>query len=1146
MKEKACKLLSLKRSMFMLLLLALTSLSAFAEERTITGTVTDANGPVIGAAVKVSGTTIGTITDIDGNYTFKVPENVKTLEISFVGDETKTVSIKGGRADATLKEQTYVLTDVVAQGYQTVKKRDLVTSIASVGADQIRNMPVTTAGEAMQGKLSGVSVTTTEGAPDADVKIRVRGGTSLTQSNDPLYIVDGFPVSNINDVAPSDIQSMDVLKDAAATAIYGSQGANGVIIITTKDASTDDKDGDCATSFHVDYTGYWGWKKITKTMNLLSARDFALMQYENQFLKSKSNVETKFDAYFDKNYYNEDGSENASYTQTSISDILNTVEGMASTNWQDETFGRTGTNYNNSVTVSGGNKKANFTASYNNIWDKAIMEESQYERDNLSLKAKFQPLSGLTLGFTTRYSKTKVWGAGSNTTDDAGSTTQSRIRNAIQYTPIKLYKVDDGSGDDEEKFGSLYDPLTTISDNYKYKEDVRYSINGYAEYKFLKDWKLRSEIGYDYKHVTTDRFYGTSTYYAQNTGVSGIADGTSSLILTEDLNTKLRNSNTLNYAHKFAKVHNVSVLLGEETLVNEGEENNFYGYGYAGTFSGSEIFNYLGQATTYLSKNYIDPTDNTLSFFARANYDYKGRYYVTGTFRADGSTRFESDNQWGYFPSVALAWRLSDESFMRSFARASKMSNLKVRFSLGEAGNNNVDLGYLHLDYLSGTNTYISTASGSSTSTTLSAGGSDKIAANPNLKWETTTTRDLGIDYGFFNDRISGAFDLYWNTTNDLILKYKLSSGGYNYQYRNIGSTENKGLEFSLNAIILDYQSKNLNYGLTFNGNISHNKQKVTDLGGMDSYTVSTECFSSDNITTTEFLVEDGGEIGNIYGFLSDGWYKASDFSAYNYSSTGKDTWTLASGVVTPYSGIYNGTTAYPGLIKLKDINGDGKVTDDDKTIIGNTMADFTGGFSLSGNVGNDKIGTFDVAANFTYSYGNDVLNLNRLDYSTILTGSDNTSYRNTTSDFSYGKRYSLFSADGTYLPETLSGSASLTGDSYAKMAAQLDAANANATVWSPYQSKYVVTDYEVEDGSFLRFASLTIGYSLPDRIIKKALLTKARFFFTASNLFCWTNYSGFDPEVDTRSSVSPLASGVDFSAYPKSRAFNFGVNLSF
>ncbi len=1096
-----------------------------AQVSEVSGIVTDEYAePVIGVSVMVKGTTTGTITDFDGKYTVSIPSGGSTLVFSYVGMQTQELDITGSVMNVTMLDDSQVLDDVIVTGYGTTKKRDLVTSVASVSGEQLKDIPVTSAAEALQGKLAGVNVTTTEGSPDAEVKIRVRGGTSLTQSSEPLYIVDGFPVSNINDIPPGDIQSMDVLKDAAATAIYGAQGANGVIIITTKDSSAE---GD-KNSLQVDYTGYVGWKKMAKKYDMLDNRDFTLMQYEYAYLtKGKDGLASNFAAYFDQ-YYHDNGQDRN--FQTPINELLDYWGNQPTTDWQEETFGRTGFNSNQSVSVSGGNRNANFNASYNRIDDKAIMEGSEYTRNNLALKAKFKPLKDLTVGFTTRYTNTEVLGAGANTADDAGSKTESRVRNAIAYTPIELLSKDPDSIDDEESFGSLYDPLTTIKDNYKYKTDNKWTMNGYVSFKFLKNYTFRSDLGYESRHIETKRFYGKTTYYSRSGDGAVGGAGTSSAFLINDYSSRLRNSNTLEYKKLFNKTHNLSVLLGEEIIVNKGEITTFRGSGYEGSYVGEDVFNFLNQATYFTFNNYINPNDNMLSFFGRINYDYKGRYYLTATMRSDASTRFNKGNQWGYFPSLAAAWRLSDEFFMAG--TTDWLSNLKVRLSYGTAGNNNVDLGYLNFEYGSGSSTYMENFY-----TILAAGGtgSETTAANPDLKWETTTTRNLGFDYGFFNERLSGSIDLYWNTTDDLILKYRLPAG-YTYQYRNIGSTENKGIEFSVNAIILDKRSRNLSYGLSLGANISANRNKVTDLGGMDEYLVSTSYFSSGYANAdAEFKVEVGESIGRIYGYKSDGWYTTSDFAGYDPTS---DVWLDADGnKVETILG-----TARPGMMKIggeKDENGNPV-----RTILGNTMPKFTGGFSINANIGGEKWGRFDLNANFTYSYGNDVLNLSSLDYSTIY---DKSKLRNNTANVAYGNRYSLFQADGTYIPATATVEGGIvSGANYEALSNRLSEQNRGATIYNPVSEEIALTDNAVEDGSFLRLASLTIGYSLPDRWINKAYISGARVFITGSNLFCITKYSGSDPEVDTGSKRNPLAVGVDFSAYPKSRGFNIGINLSF
>ena len=1130
-----------------LALAALLVMGMTVEARVISGTVTDQTGEtVISASVMVKGTTIGTVTDFDGNYTLDVPDDAKVLVFSYIGMKTQELNITGNVMNVVLSENSEVLEEVVVTGYGTTKKRDVVTSVASVSADQLKDIPVTSAAEALQGKLSGVTVTTTEGSPDADVKIRVRGGTSLTQSNDPLYIVDGMPVSSISDIAPSDIASMDVLKDAAATAIYGAQGANGVIIITTKDSgSEDDK-----MTFHVDYSGYVGWKKIAKKYEVMDPYEFALMQWEWAATKykttdpSNSDLRSQFYAYFDKLYNDTKYKDPSEIQQTPIADLLEEYKDASKhefIDWQNETFGRTGFNSNHSISVSGGNKNANFTLSYNRVDDKAIMEQSNYSRNNVSGKAKFKPFKDFTIGFTTRYTSTDVLGSGANAIKDNGSSTESRLRNCVVYTPTTMLTKGEGSsGDEDETFGSLYDPITTIRDNYKLKKDRKWNIQGYMSYKFAKHFTIRTDLGYESRHITTDRYYGPTTYFSRNTGRPGVAGGTAQIEVLDQKTSSLTNHNTLEWKQSFNKEHNVSVLVGEETVIRKGETQTELGFGYKGSYDvlNGEIFNYMGQAAYSEFTNYINPRDNQLSFLARANYDYKGRYYITATFRADCSTRFAKGHQWGYFPSAAVAWRLSDEEFAQD--ASSWLSNMKFRLSYGMAGNNNVDLGYLHPDFLSQQMTYIDMGQG--TSNILVVGGSDKIASNPNLKWETTITRDFGIDYGFFNERLSGTIDLYWNTTKDLIIR-QIMPARYNYQYQNIGSTRNMGMEFSIKGVILDHKSKNLSYYLSIDANISFNKTRVQDLGNVTSMLAQTSCFgSAEYKTPAEFLIEVGQPVGNVLGYVTDGYYTAEDFQSY---ATSTQAWNLKPGV-PKYGEAFLTNTPCPGAIKFKDLNGDGVITDADKTIIGNTVPTHSGGFNLNFNIGGDKWGKVDLAANFTFAFGNKILNLSGMEYTTVT---EKTKMRNLISSMSFNNRYSLYSASGQYMPDIYATSALMYGDAYTEFAQKLDQMNVDkgANTHSPIMSHYVVTDQQMEDGSFLRLNQLTLGYSFPkDWMEKTKVINNIRLYVQGTNLFCATKYSGLDPEVDTRSSKNPLTPGVDFSAYPKSRGINVGLNIQF
>lgn len=1133
-------------------LFCLCALFAYAgvQARTVSGVVKDQSGEtIIGASVLVKGTTVGTVTDFDGNYSLNVLDNAKTLVFSYVGFETKEVAISGSVINVTLKESAAALDEVVVTGYGTTKKRDVVTSVASVSADQLKDIPVSSASEALQGKLAGVSVTTTEGSPDADVKIRVRGGTSLTQSSDPLYIVDGFQVSSIADISPSDIASMDVLKDAAATAIYGAQGANGVIIITTKDSKNDED----KFKFNADYTGYMGWKMMAKKYDMLSTDDYVMLQYENAYLtKGKDALASNFNQYFDPQYAKTQDKDNL-MSLAAIQEYWRGTDANGKslyTDWQDETFGRNALTSNHNFSFNGGNKKVKFNFSYNRIDDQGIMYGSDYDRNNLSAKVNYKPIKNLTLSLTARYSNTEVWGAGTNTAQDAGSKSESRVRNAIAYSPIELFSKESVAGlDDYESMGSLYDPITTINHNYRHKLDNKVNVQGYVQYKFAKLFTWKTEVGYEWRNQSQGRYYGPTSYYSRDgegyaylgqyfteQGITDAAKGWGHVIYTDYTSSRFREATTLDYHQKWnGSDHDLNILVGQELIMNKGTNNYTYGYGYDKTWDGAKAISQRAEAKRIETRQIIDPTDNMLSFFARANYILFNRYYLTATFRADASTRFlkSAGNQWGFFPSAAVAWRMIDEPWMEPAQEV--MSNWKWRFSYGTAGNNNVDLGYLRSEYTANTMAYMD-----GFTKKLTDGGSEVIAANQALKWETTITRDLGMDFGFFNERLTGTFDIYWNNTKDLILKYKLATGGYNYQYRNIGSTENKGLELSLNGVVLDKKGKDLFYSLSLNANISVNRNKVVDLGGMDEYYVSSQCFSSNYANTDyEYKLVPGAPIGDIYGYQSDGWWTPEDFTSYRASD---DTWLGKNGkpIETKLG------EARPGMTKLAgEFDENGKWVENDRVVLGNALPKFNGGFGINFNIGGEKWGKVDMSAQFTYSYGNDVLNLSALDYGTIF---DKSKLRNNSAALAYGSRYSLFTESGSYIPASAIANDKniVEGDEYANLVTLLAQNNESAVVANPISSNIALTDKYVEDASFLRLSSLTVGYSLSPAWLKKAHIQTARIFFTASNLFCATKYSGADPEVDTRSKVNPLAVGVDFSAFPKSRAFNFGLNLSF
>lgn len=1045
-----------------------------AQNRTITGTVTDATGEaVIAATIMVKGTTIGAATDLDGKYRIEVPANAKILVVSYVGMQTQEVNITGNVINVVLKDDATMLDEVVAIGYGTVRRRDITGSVASVSSESLAAIPVSSAAEAITGKLAGVQVTTTEGSPDAEVKIRVRGGGSITGDNAPLYIVDGFPVASISDIAPGDIESIDVLKDASSTAIYGSRGANGVIIVTTKSG----KEG----KITVNYNAFTSWKKIANTLPVLGAADYAKWQYELALLKNDGKTES-YDKFF------------GSY------DDIDLYNNVATNDWQNLVFGRTGFTFNQNLSINGGSDKSRFSFSYSSIDDKAIMEMSSFRRDNLSFKMNTKASKNITLDFSARYAGTKIYGGGANEQREVSSA-DSRLKHAMIYTPFPISNLteDSGSAGDTE-VGNLYNPLVNISDNDRQQFRKTYNMSGAATWEIVKDLKLKTEVGYDDYRNRDNRFYGMTTYYIKNIPAS-IHQNHPAVSITNTERNALRNTNTLNYDLKriLSKDHKASILLGQEYIHSTAEQLTAITHNFPTGFDSQTAFNLTTQGTAYSIENFYAPDDKLLSFFTRANYDYLGKYLLSATFRADGSSKFSTGNKWGFFPSAAFAWRVSSEDFMAE--TNAWLDDLKLRISYGTAGNNNIPSGQMSQTFESKSTSWINNYT--------SYWAASKVMANPDLKWETTITRNVGIDYSLFNSRLNGSIEGYWNSTKDLLILFPIPGTGYDAQYRNMGETRNRGVEFSANWMAINKK----NYGLTVSGNIGFNNNKIISLGVMEDFGQASGWASTE--IGTDYWIATGGRVGQMYGYLSDGRYEVSDFKGYNEVTK---RWELKDGVVdaSPVIGRLR-----PGSMKLKNITeGDNIVNVNDRTIIGDANPVHTGGLTING-----RVYGFDLGANFNWSYGNKVYNANKVEY----TSSSKYQYRNMIDVMADGKRWTNLLPDGTI----------------SNNAEQLAAMNANTTMWSPNMDRFVFSDWAVEDGSFLRLNTLTLGYTLPGATLKKLKISNLRFYVTGYNIFILTKYTGFDPEVSTRRNTA-LTPGVDYSAYPKSKQIVTGLNLSF
>ncbi len=1056
---------------FAFILVTLPSASVWAQKTiAVSGTVIDASGVSIpGVNVVEKGTKNSVTTDLEGKFSINVASSKSELVFSYLGYETFSQVVGSKKSfNIALKNSESKLEEVVVVGYGTSKKSDLTGSVASISGDALKKNPVANVAETLTGRIAGVQVTSTEGSPDADIKIRVRGGGSLTQDSAPLLIVDGFPVNTINDISPSDIENITILKDASSTAIYGSRGAYGVVIITTKSG----KDG---AKIAVNYNIFSGVKRIAKTIDVLRPSDYVKWQYE--FASLKNDIPS-FDQF---------------YGTWQNSNQYNNVQPI---DWQREIYGRLGEVVSQDLSVRGGSDKMNFNFNYARYDEKAIMIGSDFLRNNLSLSLKNKASKKVDLAFTLRYSDTQINGGGANEQREVSSA-DSRLRHAVGYSPIPIPALTTDDTDDAI-IGYLTNPFVAVDDNNRRQLRKNFNMQTSFGWKIIDNLQFRSDIGLDNYNYQDYRFYGRSTYYANNVP-SAENQRLSSLIISDRKELRIRNSNTLNYDFKnlIGENHKLKVLIGEETIDYRSNEITSTIQGFPRLFTFENAINLSSQGKPLSVNNFYNPDDKLMSFFGRVNYDILNKYLFTATYRADGSSKFLGSNRWGYFPSAAVAWKIKEESFLKD---VNWISSLKLRASYGLAGNNNIPTGQTSQTLQSYATTWINGVP--------NFWAPSDYMANPDLKWETTVTQNFGLDYDLFDGKVSGSVEVYKNLTKDLLIPFNINTS-YTYQWRNMGEVQNSGIEATLNLVAVE----NKNFGLNFNFNIGVNQNRINSLGVMNNFSVSSGWAGT--AILNDYLVNVGDSMGLIYGYQSDGRYEVSDF---NY----------AGGIYTLKPGVANSSyaigTLRPGSMKLKDINGDGVVNLSDQTVIGNANPKNTGGFVVNANAYG-----FDLSAAFNWSYGNDVYNANKIEFSSA-TSNPNGQYRNLGTDMADGTRWTNLDP--------------LTGVLVTDPSA-LAALNANTTMWSPFMRQYVLSDWAVEDGSFIRLNTVSLGYTFPKSFIGKIGLSNLRFYATGNNVFVLTKYSGLDPEVSTRRKT-PLTPGVDSSPYPRSRQVIFGLNLSF
>ncbi len=1080
-------------------------------QTTAKGQVFDSTGePVIGATVVEKGNAKNaTVTDFDGNFTLKL-QKAKSVVISYVGmkpyEGTASQSMK-----ITLEDDNAALEEVVVVGYTSKARKDLTGSVGSISGKKLEAVPVSSAAVALQGKISGVQVTTVDGQPGADVNIRVRGGTSVTQSNEPLYIVDGFQVPNINDIPPTDIASIDVLKDASLTAIYGAKGGNGVVVVTTKSAQ--------AGKVEVKFNGSLTISQLSKKLDLMNAEQFAAYQYQWHACNGTRSTNAKF---FKANFGNP-------YDLDMYSTLPNH-------DWQDEVMGETPINYSANVNIGGGSDKVKFNISLTQSEDKGIILGSGVRRTNLNIKTNVQISDKLSMQFNPKFTFRRDEGAGGEHVGTGG------IIDVLQYRPTNGLRdfgyVDSKYADpDEEELFSYTNPKSDISINQLVKHSYTYS-NGLAfDWTPIEGLRLRTEGTIGLKWIDQSRFYGALTKTGQSNNSQPLAT------LGNEFQMSYVWTNTASYNMTIKDDHNLSFLLGQEINHSQKRANTMTNRYFPRAFTANEAWDNMGFGTPYQSTSSLSTADRTASFFGQASYNFQHKYLASVTMRADGSTKFAPGHQWGYFPSVSGAWVMSEEPFMKNIKW---ITQLKLRAALGLAGNNRIDNDMWRALYA------INSTGGPGFGETTQYGeqyygnnGGAKMY-NEDIKWETTITRNLAADISLFHGRLTVTPEIYWNTTRDLLYRSDLPSViGYTSQMQNIGQVTNKGVELSISGDILQGKDYVLSGSFTF----GWNKMKIDKLNGTDNvvWDQNDRWKSSYN----DYCLRVGDEVGLIYGFVYDGLYSFDEFyfdpqnnyQAMPWGSSSADNGTAknceprADGYVTvinDISGTSNsGIATLPGKIKFKDLDGDGRITENDRTVIGNTNPKFQGGFGLSGSYKN-----FDFNANFTYMVDFDINNATAY---TLSSSEDNKNkFHNVLSKFTNGWQYNdidgkLTGTKGDILYKLYYVDGGL--DLYKQ-------ANANKGLWNPTDVTTKIThSYFIEDASFLRCSDVTVGYTLPKDVLKKIGINKARFYVSAANLFVITNYSGYDPEVDIQTG---LTCGMDYNRYPRARSFVFGTNITF
>ena len=1074
------------KKLISILTVILLSIGAYAQPKLVKGNVVDDKGlAVIGASVVESGTTNGVVTDIDGNYSISVREG-STLTISSIGYKTETITV--GAADlynVILAEDSELLDEIVVVGYGTMKKSDLSGASVSMKEEDLKATIVSSLDQTLQGRAAGVQAVQTSGAPGSSSSIRVRGQATINANAEPLYVIDGVivqgggnsgadfglgdalgngkvsTISPLSTLNPADIISMEILKDASATAIYGAQGANGVVLITTKRG----KAGDAKVS----YEGMFAVSRQTKRLDMMNLREYA------EFYNDLASV-------------GEISDPNPVYSDPSILGV--------GTNWQDAIF-RTALQHQHQLSVSGGTEKVQYYVSGSYMDQQGTIIGSNFNRLSVRTNLDAQLKSWIKLGVSATFA---------NTNDDLklADSSEGLIYYSLSTIPdIPIYDVDGNYSSTIREGYSNPNPVALAMEDdillkrQKLTGNIYADITPFVNFKPLKNLVWRTEVGFDLGWSKGERFQPSLTLgsWSRKSNKSSIQN---------NRNTYWQLKNYLTYTNTFGK-HNISAMVGHEMWESRWEfisaENT--------DLPSNEVHSpALGNGTPKIGSGF--GSSAMASIFTRETYNYDSRYYLTYTFRYDGSSNFGPENRWAGFHSLAASWRFSNEKFFQP--AKSWFSNGKIRFGWGQTGNANIG-GY---------------AWGSAISQMPSGLGMGYRPANiPNtaIRWEQQEQFNLGIDLGFFDDRLNLTVDAYYKRSDDMLMSMQLPSymgtqGNGSSRIEapkgNYGSIENKGIEITLDAhpFVGEFQWDS-NFQITFNRN------KLLSLSGTKNAALIGYGQWNDVVCVSEI----GQSLYNFYGYVVDGVYESYD-DILNSPKAEK----------YPADGVFNrANTVWVGDLKFKDISGpegvpDGKIDVNDRTIIGSPLPIFTYGWTNT-----FRYKGFDLTLFINGSYGNKVLNYNAINLTHM-----NSPWINQLNAVNDRAILAPIDPDKVY-----------EGGQWYDDISNVKVVNSGtktprASINDPNDNDRI-SDRYVEDGSYLRIKNLTLGYTFPKKWMEKARIDNIRLYCNIQNLYTFTKYSGYDPEVGASTQDSTgLTFGLDNGRYPSPTTYSFGLNITF